>query len=101
MRIHEVKKTNHLAVAGFLLPFVAAGAMALLFLWLGDDSHSLAFLVPYWTLIPLVLIAGLVASLKSIPLIEECNDKDYAYSGLTLNILFIFFYLISLIYFLS
>ena len=85
MRIHEVKKTNHLAVAGFLLPFAAAGAMALLFLWLGEDSHSLEFLVPYLTL---------------IPLIEECDDKDYAYSGLTLNILFLFFYVISIAYFL-
>ena len=100
MRIHEVKKTNHLAVAGFLLPFAAAGAMALLFLWLGEDSHSLEFLVPYLTLIPLILIAGLVLSLKSIPLIEECDDKDYAYSGLTLNILFLFFYVISIAYFL-
>jgi hypothetical protein len=49
----------------------------------------------------MILVGGLVSSLRSIPLIPERNDKDYAYSGLTLNILFLVVYITSLIYFIT
>jgi len=65
MKPYELMKTNHLAVAGFLL----------------------------------IMLTGVVSSVKSIPLIEEKGDKDYAYSGLTLNLLFMLVYITSLIYF--
>ena len=99
MKPHGFRKTNHLAVAGFLLPFGAAGVMGLLILIGQEDFRSPGFSVLYLTIVPLILLAGVVSSLKSIPLIEERNDKDYAYSGLTLNILFMSIYIISLIYF--
>jgi len=41
---------------------------------------------------------GLFLSLRSIPLIQEKGDKDYAYSGLVLNTFFILLYIFSLIY---
>jgi hypothetical protein len=47
----------------------------------------------------LIMLAGLISSIKSIPLIEEKDDKDYAYSGLTLNILSVCIYVTSLFYF--
>ena len=93
------RKTNHLAVVGFLLPFFAAGVTSALVLIGKDEFKDLKYSVCYFTIVPLALIGGLVLSIKSIPLIEERNDKDYAYSGLTLNILFILTYIISLIYF--
>ena len=99
MHPHSSRKTNHLAIAGFLLPFVAAAVVGFLFLVLKEEVKTFKFFIPYLTLIPLLLLAGILASLKSIPLIEQRNDKDYAYSGLILNILFISLYVISLIYF--
>jgi hypothetical protein len=96
-----LRKTNHLAVLGFLLPFAAVGIVALLVLTVREDYKTLRFSIPYLTLVPLILFAGLLCSIRSIPLIEERNDKDYAYSGLTLNLLFLFTYVISLIYFFS
>jgi hypothetical protein len=94
------RKTNNRAIAGFLLPFVAAGLAAILVL--GFDKESLPFQlwVPFVTVIPLILILGLTLSLKSVPFIEKLGDKDYAYSGLVLNIFFILFYIASLIYYL-
>jgi hypothetical protein len=53
--------------------------------------------VPFVSLIPLILIAGLFLSLSSIPRIRDLGDKDYAYSGLVLNSFFILLYAGSLI----
>ena len=90
-----------LAVAGFLAPFIAAGITGVLILGLGEDVTSSWISILYLTVVPLALLTGLVCSLKSIPLIDTLGDKDYAYSGLTLNILFLIVYITSLIYFLS
>ena len=94
------QKPNNLAIAGFLAPFAAAGITGLLILGFGEDVTSFRVSIFYLTIVPLVLLTGLVCSLKSIPLIEELGDRDYAYSGLTLNVLFIIVYITSLIYFL-
>jgi hypothetical protein len=94
------RKTNNRAIAGFLLPFVAAGLASLLVLGLDKDSLPFQFWVPFVTVIPLILILGLTLSLKSVPFIEKLGDKDYAYSGLVLNIFFILFYIASLVYYL-
>jgi hypothetical protein len=99
MGLYGSKKTNNLAVLGFLLPFVAAGVAGLLVLAGKEDFRSLKFSICYLTLVPIALLTGLASSVRSIPLIEERNDKDYAYSGLTLNILFICVYITSLVYF--
>jgi len=93
------RKTNHPAIAGFLLPFLAAGATAVLVLTGKGSFQSLAFTLAYLILVPAVLLAGLICSLKAIPLIPERNDKDYVYSGLTLNLLFTAAYILSLFYF--
>jgi len=94
-----MKKTNNLAVLGFLLPFVAAAIAGGLILAVKKDFTSTKFLIPYLSIVPLVLFCGLVCSIRSIPLIPDLNDKDYAYSGLTLNILFLVMYSTSVIYF--
>lgn len=86
------RKTNHLAVAGFLLPFAAAAVVGLLVLGTDGAWRRPLFLIPYLTLIPLLLIGGVVCTVKSLPLIERLNDKDYAYAGLVLNILFLLIY---------
>lgn len=99
MRKHPFRKPNHLAVIGFLLPFAAVGLVGGLILTVKEDCASHVFLVPYLGLVPLILICGLLCSIKSIPLIPELNDKDYAYSGLTFNLLFLVLYIISIIYF--
>lgn len=93
------RKTNHPAVMGFLLPFAAAAVTGLLVLLVREDFRSGRFLLPFLTVIPSILLAGLLLSLKSIPLIEEQDDRDYAYSGLTLNILFLLIYGICVVYF--
>ena len=95
----ELRKTNHPAIAGFLLPFVAAAVTGALLLIVKEDLKSLKFSIPYLVLVPMILLGGLVSSLKSIPLIPERGDKDYAYSGLTLNIFFLVVYVTSLLYF--
>jgi len=101
MRAQGSQKPNSLAIAGFLAPFAAAGITGILILWFERDATSFWIPVLYLTMVPLVLLAGLVLCLKSIPLIEELGDKDYAYSGLTLNVLFLMVYITSVIYFLS
>ena len=93
------RKTNNRAIAGFLLPFVAAGLASFLVLGLGKDALPFQIWVPFVTIIPLILALGLILSIKSIPLIEKLGDRDYAYSGLVLNIFFILFYIIALIYY--
>jgi len=98
---HGSQKPNSLAIAGFLAPFIAAGITGALILWLGEDVTSSWISILYLTVVPLALLTGLMCSLKSIPLIETLGDRDYAYSGLTLNILFLIVYITSLIYFLS
>ncbi len=95
------RKINHLAIAGFLLPFASCGIVGALILWAREDISSLRFLLSYFSLVPGVLGGGLFCSIRSIGLIEEQNDKDYAYSGLTLNIVFLLIYFVSIIYFLG
>jgi hypothetical protein len=94
-----MREPNHHAIAGFLLPFCAAGMAALAVLATGEDHSSLTFGILFLGMIPIILLGGLCLSLRSIPLIVQRGDKDYAYSGLTLNILFTFLYLLSLLYF--
>ena len=94
-----MKKSNNLAVLGFLLPFAAAAIAGSLILTVRKDFASTKFLIPYMSLVPVTLLFGLLCSIRSIPLIPDLNDKDYAYSGLTLNVLFIVIYIISIIYF--
>ncbi len=94
------RKANTRAIAGFLLPFVAAGVAAILVLGFEQDGLSFQLWVPFVTVVPMILVLGLDLSLRSLPFIEKLGDKDYAYSGLVLNIFFILFYIISLIYYL-
>ena len=94
-----MKKSNNLAVLGFLLPFAASAIAGGLILVVKKNLASTKFLIPYLSLVPFMLLCGLVCSIKSIPLIPELNDKDYAYAGLTVNILFIVIYIISVVYF--
>ena len=101
MKGERLGKTNHLAVVGFLLPFAAAGLTALMMLVAREDFMSLRVSLFYLVIVPLILLSGAILSLKSIPMIPEKGDRDYAYSGLTMNILFFFFYIISLICFFS
>ncbi len=93
------RKTNNKAVVGFILPFLAMGLASAVVLW--ERAHGLP--VPVWvpllTLVPLLLIAGLILSFRSIPLIEELGDGDYAYSGLVLNGFLILFLLVSILYY--
>jgi hypothetical protein len=92
------RKTNHLAIIGFLLPFVSAGLASVYVLCNPADLGSFGFRVVFIALIPLVLGLGLFSSIRSIPLIQEKGDKDYAYSGLVLNIFFILLYTFSFFY---
>jgi hypothetical protein len=92
------RKKNHPAIIGFLLPFVSAGLASVYVLCSPTDYASLRFRSLFILLIPLVLGLGLFLSIRSIPLIQEKGDKDYAYSGLVLNIFFILLYAFSFIY---
>ncbi len=94
-----MRKTNNLAVLGFLLPFVAAAVSGGLILITKKDFGKNIFLVPYVSIVPLLLFCGLICSVRSIPRIPDLGDKDYAYSGLTLNILFLGIYFTSVAYF--
>lgn len=96
-----MKKSNNLAVLGFLLPFAVAAIAGSLILAVKRDFASTKFLIPYFSIVPLVLLCGLLCSIRSIPLVPDLNDKDYAYSGLILNILFLAIYCTSVIYFFS
>jgi hypothetical protein len=91
------RKTNHHAVAGFLLPFLSA-ALACAVVLFGYGSRSLGFWLLFLGLFPILLCLGLALSLKSIALIKDLGDRDYAYSGLVLNIFFILIYLYALFY---
>jgi hypothetical protein len=92
------RKTNHPAIVGFLLPFVSAGLASVYVLCNPADYASFRFRVLFIVLIPLVLGLGLFLSIRSIPLIQEKGDKDYAYSGLVMNIFFILLYAFSFFY---
>jgi hypothetical protein len=98
MKFLHFRKTNHPAIAGFLMPFLCAGFASFYVLYGKGDYSSIRFLVSFLGIIPLLLAAGVFLSVKSIPLIEEKGDKDYAYSGLVLNLFFALLYLASLIY---
>ena len=91
------RKANNRAIAGFLLPFLAAGFAAFFVLSWEDHLFTRSFLIPFVTIIPVTLGLGLFLSITSIPLIEQRGDKDYAYSGLILNLFFILLYLVSVI----
>lgn len=95
-----MRKPNHLAILGFLLPFVAAGVAAGLVLVVGRPAAA-AFVVPYLTLVPGLLLGALVAACKSFRLFAERNDQDYAYAGLTLSLIFLAVYAVSLAYLLG
>jgi hypothetical protein len=97
--VDNPKKANTFAVAGFLAPFVAAGITCALLLMAGDDFKSSKIFVVYQLVIPPFLMAGVVLGVKSIPHIPRLGDKDYAYSGLFLNVFFLVVFLLSLIYF--
>ena len=97
--VSEFQKPNSMAIAGFLVPFVAAGLTGLILLASGHGLGPAVLSILYLTVVPLTLLAGLFLSIRSIPLIEKLGDKDYAYCGLVLNILFLLVYLTSLIYF--
>jgi hypothetical protein len=97
-QVPDRPRTNHPAIVGFLLPFLAAGVSSAQVLYGRGDYTSFVSRAVFSALIPLMLGAGLYASLRSLPLIPEKGDKDYAYSGLVLNIFFILLYLFALIY---
>jgi hypothetical protein len=79
------------------MPFVAAGIASVTILWGWNAYSSFFFKLTLVAIIPLLLLFGLWLSIKSVPLIQEKGDKDYAYSGLVLNIFFILLYLFSAI----
>jgi hypothetical protein len=93
-----LEKTNHPAIEGFLMPFLSAGWASFTVLIGKWDYASSLFLISFLGIIPVLLAGGLLLSIKSIALIEEKGDKDYAYSGLVLNLFFSLLYLSSLIY---
>ena len=98
MKFLQFRKTNHLAIAGFLMPFLCAGLASFYVLFGKGDYVSFRFLITFLGVIPVLLAAGVFLSVKSIALIEEKGDKDYAYSGLVLNLFFALLYLASLVY---
>ena len=97
--LNSPKKANTFAILGFLTPFVAAAITCGLLLMASDDFRSSGAFRVYQFIIPPVLIAGVVLGIKSIPLITELGDKDYAYTGLFLSLFFSVVFLLSLIYF--
>jgi len=99
MSPYELGDVNKLAGIGFFLSLIGAEVMGLL-LYCGQKNYgSFIFAFPYVVIVPLIQLAGLVSSLKSIPYVEEWGDRDFAQGGLFLNILFLSLYIASLIYF--
>jgi hypothetical protein len=98
MQFLQFRKTNHSAIAGFLIPFGCAGFASFYVLFGTGDYASHFFLLSFLGVVPVLLAAGLFLSIRSIFLIEEKGDKDYAYSGLVLNLFFLLLYLASLAY---
>ena len=99
MKPYEFRDTNYLAGIGFLLSLVGAKTMCLLLYFGRSDYSALQFALPYLILMPSIQLTGLISSLKSIAYVEEWGDKDYAQAGVFLNILFLLFYILSLVYF--
>ena len=96
MKLTGLRKTNHFAIAGFLAPFLSAGFLCLLLL-IAEDTFLSSPVFPFFFVgVPLILLVGVVFSIKSIPLIEEMGEKDYSYAGLVLNLFFLFVYVLSL-----
>lgn len=93
-----MKKVNNRAIAGFLLPFISVGIAGGIILYQKGDVSDFGFWFPLVSLIPGILLCGLYLSIRSISYIEEYGDKDYAYSGLVLNIFFLGMYIFGLIY---
>jgi hypothetical protein len=93
------RKTNNRAVAGFILPLVAMGAASALVLW--DRAHGLP--VPVWAvlliMVPVLSAGGLFLCIRSIPFIHDLGDKDYAYSGIFINIFVILLFICSVFYY--
>jgi len=101
MRPYKIGDVNKLADIGFFLSLIGAEVMGL-FLYCGRKNYeSATFALLYVAIVPLIQVTGLVASIKSIPFVEEWGDKDFAQGGLFLNILFLSLYMASLIYFIS
>jgi len=98
MKLLHFRKTNHAAIAGFLMPFICAGFASFYVLFGKGDYGSYRFLISFLGVLPFLLAAGLFLSVKSIAFIEQKGDKDYAYSGLVLNLFFALLYLASLVY---
>ncbi len=92
------KKVNNRAIAGFLLPFISMGIAGWLILHKKGDVSDFGFWFPLISIVPLILILGLYLSIRSISYIQEFGDKDYAYSGLVLNIFFLGMYMFGFIY---
>jgi len=80
------------------MPFLCAGFASFCVLFGKGDYASCRFLISFLGIIPVLLAAGLFLSIKSLAFIEDKGDKDYAYSGLVLNLFFTLLYLASLIY---
>jgi hypothetical protein len=97
MSFFEFRKANHLAIIGFLCPFLAAGITAAFLLGEGPGLRAHVYSPWYLVINPVILVAGIVLSLRSIKRIEILGDRDYAYSGLVLNLLFLTFYVISIV----
>ena len=89
MRPCEFGDVNKLAGVGFFLSLMGAEVMALLIYFDQKNYISFKFALPYLIIVPLIQMAGLVSSLKSIRYVEEWGDKDYAQGGLFLNIFFL------------
>jgi len=98
MKFLHFQKTNHAAIAGFLMPFLCAGFASFYVVYARGDYGSYRFFIAFLGIIPALLAIGVFLSVKSISLIEEKGDKDYAYSGLVLNLFFALLYLGSLVY---
>ena len=80
------------------MPFLSAGFASFYVLFGKGDYASYRFLISFLGIIPVLLALGLFLSMKSISLIEEKGDKDYAYSGLVLNLFLTLLYLASVLY---
>lgn len=94
----RARKTNNRAIMGFLLPFLAMAVASALVLWFRSYGLPFPIWIPMVSVVPGLLIAGLILSIASIPFIEDFGDKDYAYSGLVLNGFLLVLFICSTIY---
>ena len=69
----EFRKTNHPAIAGFLLPFLAAGAAAALVLMGKGSFESLGYTLAY---LIRALAARQPASLKTCVLVHKPEQRE-------------------------